>query len=436
MNESECITLPRATGPLDAMVELPGSKSLTNRVLLLAALADGTSRFRNVLVADDTRLMVQALRSLGVSVQCDEVRSEAVVQGCGGLWPNGTATLDAGHAGTVARFMLAGCCLGRGQYRMDGSSRMRERPIGPLVNALRDLGAYVSWEGAEGFLPVAIAGRGLRGGTLKLPGVISSQFISALLMVAPLAVGDVMMDMADAPPSQPYIGLTLRAMDAFGVSAVEKDMKKFIVPAPQSYRAVKMYIEPDATAASYFWGAAALAGGSVTVVGLSNKSWQGDVGFIDVLRDLGCDVKIAGDRATVTGPTDGRLRGVDVDLEAMPDVAQTLAVIAAFAEGPTRMRNVGNLRVKETDRLAAVVTELAKMGVTAVVENESDLIVKPPTTESVRPARIATYNDHRMAMSFALASIKLDGVEIENPSCVSKTLPDFFNRWQRLWNPK
>jgi len=436
MEYPDPLQLSQMATPLDAVVALPGSKSLTNRVLLLAALADGTSRFDNVLVADDTRLMVQALRSLGVSVQCDELHGKAIVQGCGGLWPNAEAVLDVGHAGTVARFITAACSIGRGQYRIDGSPRMRERPLRPLIAALRELGAYVNCEGAEGHLPLAIAGRGLRGKTVTIPGVISSQFISALLLVAPLAQGDVLMALEEPPPSKPYIGLTLKAMDAFGVGVAERDMQKFIVPAPQAYRATKMAIEPDASAASYFWGAAALAGGRVAVRGLSQSSWQGDVGFAGVLAEMGCDVEYQADGITVTGPANGTLRGVDVDLEAMPDVAQTLAVIAAFAEGPTVMRNIGNLRVKETDRLSALVTELAKMNVTATVEDERDMRVIPPIDGEVRAARIATYNDHRMAMSFTLASTRLENMEIEDPGCVSKTLPDFFDRWQRLWDSK
>jgi len=436
MKYPDPLPLPHMNSPLNAAVELPGSKSLTNRVLLLAALADCTSRFDNVLIADDTRLMVQALRSLGVSVQCDEINGNAIVQGCSGLWPNDEAVLDAGHAGTVARFITAACCIGRGQFRIDGSPRMRKRPLRPLIGALRELGAYVNCEGEEGHLPLAIAGRGLRGKTVTIPGVISSQFISALLLVAPLAQGDVLMSLEEPPPSKPYIGLTLKAMEAFGVGVAEHDMQKFIVPAPQAYRATKMVIEPDASAASYFWGAAALAGGRVEVRGLSKASWQGDVGFAAVLGEMGCDVEFMDDAIAVTGPEDGKLRGVDVDLEAMPDVAQTLAVIAAFAEGPTVMRNVGNLRVKETDRLTAVVNELGKMHVTATVEGERDLHVIPPSDGAVHAARIATYNDHRMAMSFTLASIRLENMEIEGPQCVSKTLPDFFDRWQRLWSSK
>lgn len=423
------ITIRPISRPMDRTICLPGSKSLTNRALLVAALARGTSVLSGILIADDTRLMVDALVMLGVHVEVDVARRRAVVQGVGGFFPNSDAELECGNAGTVIRFLTAACAASVGEFRLDGSPRLRERPIGELVNALRDLGAAVRYDGEDGRCPLAVSGKGLRGGQVTFERPISSQFVSAVLLAAPRAANDVMIRVEGGLLSAPYVRMTLDVMRAFGVEVIDDTMTSFIVPAPQAYQALEYLIEPDASAASYFLAAAALTGGRVTVEGLGQRSAQGDIGFVNVLEQMGCAVEQGDRHTTVRGPADGRLRGVSVDLGDMPDVAQTLAVLAAFAEGPTQIRNVGNLRVKETDRLFAVSRELARLGVETEVTEDS-IVIRP--TRSPVAAIIETYDDHRMAMSFALAGLRVDGVVIKNPGCVSKTFPEFFEVWGEM----
>jgi len=423
------ITLRPVAGPIDQTVHLPGSKSLTNRALLAAALARGVSRIDGLLLADDTRLMLDALRSLGVAIHVDEGRLQAKTHGCDGYWPHGEADLFCGNAGTVIRFLTAACCIGHGDYRLDGIARMRARPIGELVAALRDLGAMIGYEEEEGYCPLTICARGLRGGPVRFESPPSSQFVSALLMAAPRAARDVMIDVGGVLPSAPYVKMTLGVMEAFGIGVVEDAMGKFIVPCGQSYTATNYNVEPDASAASYFFAAAALTGGRITVDRLGRQSCQGDAGFARVLDEMGCRIEQTEQSTTVWGPADGKLRGIDVDLNDMPDVAQTLGVLAAFAEGPTHIRNVANLRIKETNRLEALASELRHLGVETEVHEDGITVIpnKPPVA-----AAIDTYDDHRMAMSFALAGLRLDGVVIRNPDCVSKTFPGFFDRWAEL----
>ncbi len=420
-----------ASGPLHATVQIPGSKSLTNRALVAAALADGRSSLSNVLFADDTRHMLSALRALGVPVRMDEAICRVDVMGSGGQWPAGEAELFCGNAGTVMRFLAAACCVGVGEYRLDGVARMRERPIGGLVDALRELGAVVNYPEREGYPPIAIRAQFLRGGPVQFHSPPSSQLVSALLLAAPHARSDVFIEIGGEVVSQPYLAMTQAVMEAFGVSIVAEASRKFIIPAPQRYRAADYAIEPDASNASYFLAAPAIAGGSVTVNGLGTGSVQGDTGFVDVLEKMGCGVARRPDALCVTAPAEGeRLRGIDVDLNAMPDTAQTLAVVALFAEGPTTIRNVANMRVKETDRIAALAAELRKLGGT-VEEFADGLRIEPP--DRVQPAEIDTYDDHRMAMSFALAGLKADGVVIRDPGCTSKTFPDYFERLERMY---
>lgn len=417
------------TRPIDASVRLPGSKSLSNRALLLAALAEGRTQIDRLLFADDTRLMIDGLRGLGVAIAAEEDAARGIVVGCGGAWPNPEADLFCGNAGTVARFLTAACCLGHGAHRIDGVERMRHRPIGPLVDALNDLGAAVACAGADGFLPLNISARSLRGGTVSIRQPPSSQFLSALLLVAPLACGDVMIRVDGPLPSAPFVRMTLHLMDHFGVAFVEQDLRRFIVPGTQHYAGRDIQIEPDATAASYFFAAAALTGGRMTIEALGRDSVQGDLGFLRVLEQMGCRVEQNARHTTVVGPPEGRLRGVDADLSAMPDVAQTLAVLAVFAEDTTVIHNVANLRIKETDRLFALATELQKLGAEVEIRTEG-LTIHPP--HDPRPSAIATYDDHRMAMSFALAGLRLDGIVIQDAECVSKTFPAFFEEWDHI----
>jgi 3-phosphoshikimate 1-carboxyvinyltransferase len=423
------IALQRPSRPVDQTVRVPGSKSLTNRALVLAALADGKSQLDGVLLADDTQLMLDALEVLGLAPHLDAQRGRITIQGCGGRWPNLEGNIFCGNAGTVMRFLTAACCVGYGDFRLDGVPRMRSRPIGDLVDALRDLGALISYEADEGFCPLNLRARGLRGGTVQLARPPSSQFLSAVLMAAPRAAMDVLIDVAGPLPSEPFARMTLRIMEQFGVAVVEDRMRKFIVPAPQGYVPTHYEVEPDATAASYFFAAAAITGGRITVEGLGSETCQGDWRFVDLLEQMGCLVERLPRSTTVRGPADGRLRGIDVDLNAMPDVAQTLAVLAAFAEGPTRIRNVANLRIKETDRLAALATELGRLGVETDATADS-IAIRPEDPPAA--AAVETYGDHRMAMSFALAGLRLDGMTIRDPDCVSKTFPDFWQVWATL----
>lgn len=417
--------------PVDRTVCLPGSKSLTNRALVIASLASGTSQLDGVLFADDTRHMMDALRALGVEINADAERRRIGIRGTAGQWPEPRADLFCGNAGTVIRFLTAACCIGSGEYRLDGVPRMRERPIGDLVAALRQIGANIEYEGADGHCPLIVRAGRLSGGRIDIENPQSSQFVSALLIVTPIAANDVFIQVRGKLPSVPYVNMTLDAMTAFGATAIEDDMRSFIVPAPQQYTAAHYAVEPDATAASYLFGAAALTGGRITIDGLGKNSVQGDCAFVDVLQKMGCRFERTDHNTTVWGPENGRLCGVDVDLNAMPDVAQTLAVIAAFAESPTTIRNVGNLRVKETDRLAALANELARLGAEVDV-CEDGITVKP--VKKMSAVSIDTYDDHRMAMSFALAGLRLEGVSIRNPRCVDKTFPEFFKLWSDLAN--
>ncbi len=420
-----------AARPIDAVVRVPGSKSLTNRALNMAALADGASTLRGALFSDDTEYMIAALQTLGLRVQADVDAAQIVVYGDGGQIPATDADLFCGNSGTTIRFCTALCSLGQGSYRLDGVDRMRERPIGPLVDALRSAGAVIGYAERDGYPPVIVRGGGLRSGGVHFDAVASSQYISAVLMAAPCARGDMFFELKQMV-SIPYVTMTLGLMERFGVSAIHKQTgrdAKIILPAPQRYQPGDYTIEPDASNASYFMAAAAVTGGHVRIDGLGAASLQGDVGFVDVLAAMGCTIERGPDFLDITGPPAGRLRGVDVDLSDMPDLAQTLAVAALFAEGPTAIRNVGNLRIKETDRLTAVATELQRFD--AQVELGDDyLIVHPPG--KITPARVHTYDDHRMAMSFAVAGLVIDGVEILDPSCVNKTFPDFFDRFDAL----
>jgi 3-phosphoshikimate 1-carboxyvinyltransferase len=427
------IALQPARQPLDAVVRIPGSKSLTNRALLIAALADGPTLLTGVLEADDTRHMIHALRSLDINVIVEADGETAEVHGCAGHLPALEADIYCGNSGTTIRFCTALCALGQGMYRLDGTRRMRERPIGQLVHVLQTLGIPIQYLDREGYPPLEVRGRGLGGGHIAFDSPPSSQLISAMLMVAPRARGDILIDVTGPPVSAPYIRMTLASLDAFGVATVDRITNrgaKFIVPAPQPYRGRQYAIEPDASNASYFLAAPAVAGGRVTVAGLGTSSVQGDARFVDVLEEMGCRIERGPDQLTVHGPTArDPLRGIDIDLNDMPDMVQTLAVLALFADGPTRVSNVANLRIKETDRLSALAHELRNRGA-AVEERPDGLTIQPP--ERIAPGAVNTYDDHRMAMSFALAGLGADGIVINDPECTAKTFPDFFERWARL----
>jgi 3-phosphoshikimate 1-carboxyvinyltransferase len=423
-----------AAGPVRGEVSLPGSKSLTNRYLTCAALARGQTQLSGVSLSDDSYRMIEALRALGVGVVVDDAAARVEVNGCGGQFPESSAVLNLGDAGTAMRFTTAMLAAARGEYRVDGSPRMRERPIGELVDALRALGARVSYAGAEGFPPLEIQGAGLAGGEAALVSPRSSQYLSALLMAAPLAMRDVYLRVEDSLPSEPYVNMTLGVMESMGVSTLALNGRRFVVAAPQPYRPGEYEIEPDASGACYFWAIAAATGGAVRVRRLIHGSSQGDVRFVDVLAKMGCQVEDTADGIVVSGPAESRLLGIDVDLNLMPDTVQTLAALALTAQGATTIRNVGNLRIKETDRIAALATELRKLGAT-VVESSDGLAITPPRkmpTADEKPIAIDTYKDHRMAMSFAVVGLRTGGLRIRDAGCVSKSLPEFFELVAKL----
>ncbi len=363
--------------------------------------------------------MVESLKRLGLRLEHDAATATIEIDGCRGTPPIATADLSLENSGTSIRFLTALCCLGRGVYRLDGNARMRERPIGELTEALKALGAKVRCELKNGCPPVIIEASGIMGGKVEIGGETSSQFISALLMAAPGALAPVTIEVTGALVSEPYVAMTLKVCEAFGV-AIESNGAGLFRMRPQRYRSRDYAIEPDASAASYFFAAAAVTRGEVTVPGLARGALQGDVAFADILGQMGCDVEYAADSMTVRGKA---LRGVDVDMNAISDTAQTLAAIAPFAEGPTRIRNVAHMRHKETDRIAALAAELKRLG-QKVKEYPDGLAITPA---KIRPATIETYDDHRMAMSFAIAGLAAKGIEIANPGCTAKTYPRFFD---------
>jgi 3-phosphoshikimate 1-carboxyvinyltransferase len=414
------------SGPLDARVAVPGSKSITNRAMILAAMAQGRSVIDSVLLSNDTRYMTDALRAMGFVVEVDEHERRITVGGRGGVIPARGAEIFVGGAATVMRFIVAMVTLGDGRFRIDGNQRMRQRPIGPQLDAMQRLGASVYSERNNNCPPVIVDASRARfeGGETSIDARVSSQFVSAMLMPAPIwKSGLKLRVIGDA--ARPFIDMTIRLMEAWGAhTSVEGD--QIVVPGGQWYRAQRFTVEPDASSASYFAAAAALLGGAVKIEGLKSNSVQGDVGFLGVLQRMGARVTWHRDFVEVVGT--GHLAGVDVAMNAMPDMVPTLAAIAPFASSPTKIRNVAFIRHHESDRIHALATELRRIGA-EVVETEDGLEIRPST---MRPARIETYDDHRIAMSFAVVGLKLAGIKIKDPECVAKTFPDFFARLSSL----
>jgi 3-phosphoshikimate 1-carboxyvinyltransferase len=410
--------------PARGVVSVPGSKSINNRALLLAALADGASTLTGALDSDDTRIFAGALKALGFVVEHDRAQSTFRVEGCGGILPpvpGGAADLFVGNAGTAARFLLALAGLGRTPIRFDGVAAMRKRPIGDLLELLRDQGAQISYEGPAGFLPLTLTGAGLPGGPLSLDPSRSSQQVSAALMAAPFAAADTCLSLTGEIVSEPYIAMTIAMMADWGVAVERPEPARLIVRTGQRYRAKPAYaVEPDASSASYFFAAAAVTGGRVTVRGLSRASLQGDALFVDALAAMGATVTEGPEGLTVEGPA--RLSGATLDMNAISDTAPTLAAIAPYASGPVTITGVEHMRWKETDRVAAMATELARMGAD-VEERRDGLVIRPSV---LRRAQVATYDDHRMAMALAVAGLAGPGVDIGDPGCTSKTFPGFF----------
>ena len=423
-------------GPLHSLageLALPGSKSISNRMLLLAALAKGRTRVRNLLRSEDTAHMLKALQKLGIGM-AEDGRDWLVEGAAGALATDGRkVALHLGLAGTALRPLTAALALGRGEFLLDGVPRMRERPIAPLVDALRRLGADIEYAGTVGYPPIRVRGTGLRGGEVEIDGSLSSQFLSSLLLAAPLAAGPVRIRVRSQLVSRPYIDLSLDLMRRFGVPvAVEEEQRMFSVPAIGYRSPGRCLVEGDASSATYFLAAGAVRGKGIRVRGIGADSIQGDLAFAEVLRAMGAQVQVRPD-CIEAAPGAEPLTGIAADCNRMPDAAMTLAVLALFARGTTRIANIGNWRLKETDRLAAMARELRKLG--AKVEEGPDcLAIAPP--EALRPAAIDTYGDHRMAMSFSLAALGGVQVTIKDPDCVAKTFPDYFKAFSALASPE
>ncbi len=412
---------------IDCTVSVPGSKSLTQRALIAAALADGESVLHGPLVSEDTEYSSYALMQMGVEIRKE--KESWLVAGNGGTIKTPEEDIFLGNNGTATRFLTSVAALGEGEFIIDGEERMHQRPIGPLMQALEGWGVDITSIHETGCPPLSIRANGLDGGRTVLPEGKSSQYLSSLLLVAPFARTAATLDVVGEVLSKPYVAMTLQVMADFGI-AVEAvhDFSSFTIPQG-IYQSRDYRIEGDASNASYFWAAAAVTGGRVTVDNVPVPSLQGDAMLVPLLARMGCDINQAGNGISVTGA--GRLEGINVDMGNMPDVVPTLAVVAAFAEGLTEITNIGHLRIKECDRLTAVVTELTRMG--AAVEEFADrMIIHGEGGRNLHGAEIETYNDHRMAMSMAVAGLKVPGVRILEEQCVAKSFPDFWQRFAQL----
>src|SRR5579871_2992095 len=426
----EKLAVEPLTRPPQAKVRVPSSKSITNRALVLAALSDNSYGcvLRGVLHSEDTEVMASALTRLGFEVYADWQADEVSIvrpQTVDDVIPLSHAELFVANSGTTMRFLTAMVSLGKGRYRLDGIPRMRERPIEDLLRALRQLGAQAQSENGNGCPPVLISANGLSGGHVRIKGDISSQFLSALLLTVPFAQNDTIIEVDGKLVSWPYVAMTVEMLQRWGLEVEAKDGVRFRIPGRQESGLGVFDIEPDASAASYFWAAAAITGGQIRVADLTMHSLQGDVRFVEVLEEMGCTIFRGDSGITVRG---GPLHGIDVDMNDISDTVMTLAAVACFAEGPTTIRNVAHIRHKETDRLAALTTELRRVG--AGVEEFADGLTITP--RPLHGAEIETYNDHRMAMSMALIGLRVPGIVVKNPGCVAKTYPHFFTDLERL----
>ena len=437
MSASPDLLLPPLLG-VDGRVRLPGSKSISNRVLLLAALSEGETRIENCLASDDTARMMEALTALGIDCRTQPAQADAppaiVITGCGGVLPVRQADLFLGNAGTAFRPLTAVLALAGGHYHLHGTARMHERPIGDLLDALRSLGAQITCTGNEGYPPLAIAPHKDNGATqVRVRGTVSSQFVSALLIALPLLRRPVTLELEGETISRPYIALTVALQRRFGLTIEQPDERTFFLSGAHGYRSPGvLHVEGDASSASYFLAAGAIGGGEVRVDGVGADSIQGDVRFAEALAAMGARIEVHPHHILARPPENGRLRAFDLDLNHIPDAAMTLAVAALFADGPCRLRNIASWRVKETDRLAAMSTELRKLG--AQVQEEADaLAITPPAR--LRAAAIDTYDDHRMAMCFSLATLGGVDITIRDPACVNKTFPEYFTAFAAISRP-
>jgi 3-phosphoshikimate 1-carboxyvinyltransferase len=410
---------------VDAEISVPPSKSYTNRALIVAALAEGTSSLLNPSIADDVEFLLTALEQYGIHIT--RLKNRFEVQGTNGKLNAPSKEIYVGNAGTAMRFLTTFSCLAKGETILNGDENMQKRPINDLLDALRSTG--IKCTSNNGCPPIKIVGGGLRGGRIEVDASVSSQFVSSLLLSAPYARQPVLVQVKGKPSSLPYVDMSVHVMRSFGAEVNVIDELHYEVSNTAHYIGREFHIEADASAATYFLAAAAITKGRVLVKNLPAESLQGDMKFIDVLSEMGCKVVKEENGITLEGVT---LKGIDVDMNSIPDCVPTLAVVAAFADGPTTITNVHHLQYKETDRLKALTNELIKIG--AKVERFDDGFTIYP--QPLHGATIETYNDHRMAMSFAVAGLKVNGIAIKNPSCVSKSFPNFWDEFKKLENGK
>ncbi len=412
---------------VNCTVKIPGSKSLTHRALIAAGLAGGKSRLKSVLSCEDTLYTASALRSLGIRIEFNQ--QDADVYGNGGVFAPSKEEheINLGNSGTSYRLLLSVAALASGKYIFAGTERMKQRPVAYLVDALKALGVDVNYMENEGFPPVLLNASGIEGGKVIIPGDISSQYISSILLSGPLAKNNISIEISGELVSKPYIDLTLDVMNAFGVRVEHDNYQHFTIPSGQVYKAREFVVEGDASSASYFWGAAAVTGGTVKTENIfPDNTRQGDMGLLDIFEKMGCSIKRENDSVTVTG---GRLKGVDVDMGSMPDMVPTLAAAALFAEGKTTVYNVSHLKHKESDRIADTAKELRKIGA-RVDELDDGLVIYGG--DKLKGAEIDPHDDHRLAMSFAMAGLKVPGIVISDENCVNKSFPTFWELWENI----
>lgn len=415
------VRLPEIHGPIIGSIRVPGSKSITNRALICAALAKGKSTLYGVLESEDTTVMVEAWRQLGLRIDWDRSKCELTIDGCAGQPPQPEGTLFIANSGTSIRFLTAALAATHGKYTLDGIERMRQRPIGDLIRGLRTWGADIASLNAENpeCPPVFLNAKGLRGGLARVRGDVSSQFLSGMLMAAPYCTSDVNITVDGELVSKPYVDMTLAVMQSFGVTASATKDGQYRISAPDCYLATEYSIEPDASAASYFLAAAAITGGKVRVEGIGLDALQGDVRFAKVLEAMGSELQSGRDWIEISGRA---IHGIDINMADISDTVQTLAAVALFAEGPTRVRGVAHNRHKETDRIGDLIKEIRRLGAQAH-EHDDGLTIVPGKLQA---CELQTYRDHRMAMSFALVAMKVPGCVVLDPRCTEKTYPSFF----------
>lgn len=418
---------PTPAHPIKANMSIPGSKSITNRALLLAALAQGNSRLTNIQISDDTLTLITALTQLGIDITVDKTKAVCYVKGCDGNFPNKKASIWCQDAGTIARFLLAACAMMEGEYEIDATPRLRSRPLSPLLTALKQQGATFSPPDVQ-HLPLTLHGKRLAGGHMIVDASLSSQIASALLMTAPFAEKKVELTLEQLV-SEPYLAMTLSVMTAFGVTTQQIDARHFHIPNTQHYQAADYFIEPDYSTASYFFAAAAVTGGMITIQPTQRKHViQGDIAFLNALEKMGCLVEETAAGLLVQGPKE--LLGIEIDMGNFSDTFMTLAAIAPFAKTPTRIYNIAHTRLKESDRIAAMESELRKLGVN-VTSGEDWMMIYPSHPHS---GIIDPHNDHRIAMAFAVLGLRTSGVIIDHAECVRKTCPEFFELWEAMLN--